>query len=344
MKIFFSFFTLSLTFSSQVSADIFDWDQNKDYNAGVTVVVKEGDNAGSYTSLQSVNAGTPITSTDFWYNLFLESNLPDYVKAGENPDEEGLSLALEGGPPNIADIPEDLPPNTDTSTGGGDTSTGGGDTSTGGGDTSTGGGDTSTGGGDTSTGGGDTSTGGGDTSTGGGDTSTGGGDTSTGGGDTSTGGGDTNTGGGDTTIDARFLGISTRGPISADKKLYGGLTVLGTESKKVAFMAKGSSMAAQNITDYATDPLLEISRKVYSEEKGKKVWETYRTVDDWGDVDSSESILLAEGQTGVILPTGAEEAGIVLDLEPGNYTFIVSSPTDRSGTKQAIVEAYELSE
>lgn len=142
---------------------------------------------------------------------------------------------------------------------------------------------------------------------------------------------------------SRFLGISTRGPISSDKKLYGGLTVLGTESKKVAFMAKGSSMTAQNITDYATDPLLVIKRKVYSEEQGKKVWETYRTVDDWVDVDSSESILQAEGQTGVILPSGDEEAGIVLDLEPGNYSFTVSSPTD-SGIKQAIVEAYELSE
>ena len=172
MKIFFSFLTLSLTFSSLVSAEIFDWDQNKDYNAGVTVVVKEGNNAGSYRSLQSVSAGTPITSTDYWYNLFLESNLPDYVQAGENPDQDGLNEALSGGTPNIEDIPEELPPNTDTSTGGGDTSTGGGDTSTGGGDTNTGGGDTSTGGGDTNSGGGDTNSGGGDTNTGG-DTSTG---------------------------------------------------------------------------------------------------------------------------------------------------------------------------
>ena len=96
---------LPLSFSFLVSAEIFDWDQNKDYNAGVTVVVKDGDNAGSYRSLQSVSAGTPITSTDYWYNLFLESNLPDYVKAGENPDQEGLTQALEGGTPNIEDIP-----------------------------------------------------------------------------------------------------------------------------------------------------------------------------------------------------------------------------------------------
>jgi hypothetical protein len=69
------------------------------------------------------------------------------VQAGENPDQDGLNEALSGGTPNIEDIPEELPPNTDTSTGGGDTNTGGGDTSTGGGDTSTGGGDTNTGGG-----------------------------------------------------------------------------------------------------------------------------------------------------------------------------------------------------
>ena len=139
---------------------------------------------------------------------------------------------------------------------------------------------------------------------------------------------------------SRFLGISTRGPLSKDYKMYGGLTVLGTETKRVAFMAKGISMSAQGITDYVSDPKLEIFRKDWDEEAQRKKWKLIRTVDDWGDVNSTESITNAEGSTGVILPIGEKEAGIVLDLIPANYTFNVST-TDEN-ISQAIVEAYEL--
>ena len=142
------------------------------------------------------------------------------------------------------------------------------------------------------------------------------------------------------TVNSRFLGISTRGPLSNSYKMYGGLTVLGTESKRVAFMAKGVSMSAQGITDYVSDPKLEIFRKEWDEEAQRKKWKLIRTVDDWGDVNSTESITNAEGATGVILPIGEKEAGIVLDLIPANYTFNVST-TDES-TSQAIVEAYEI--
>jgi hypothetical protein len=310
MKIFFSFLTLSLTFSSLVSAEIFDWDQNKDYNAGVTVVVKEGNNAGSYRSLQSVSAGTPITSTDYWYNLFLESNLPDYVQAGENPDQDGLNEALSGGTPNIEDIPEELPPNTDTSTGGGDTSTGGGDTSTGGGDTNTGGGDTNTGGGDTSTGGGDTNSGGGDTNSGGGDTNSGGGDTNSG-------GGDTNTGGGDTSV-VDLINISTNGyALTGAEIMSAGFIISGSEAMTVYIKAEKSQEAG--ITPLS-DPKLEI-------------WDIQRTQklaenDNWGNSVNLSQIQALDPN---YFPIEQTDSAVLITLQPGAYIADVFGSKGNSG-------------
>ena len=343
MKLSFVLLFSFVTFYSSVSASIDAWDASKDYNIGVTVVVNEGANAGSYRSIKSVpaNQNIDITNTEYWFNLFLEANLPDYVQAGVNPDEEGLTEALSSGTPDVSDIPAELPPDADNN--GGDTSTGGGDTSTGGGDTSTGGGDTSTGGGDTSTGGGDTSTGGGDTSTGGGDTSTGGGDTSTGGGDTSTGGGDTSTGGGNTTVTARLLGISTRGPVSKTVGMTGAVAVTGSGTKKVAFMAKGTTMLATDATiNVVKDPKMIIYQNDGSG------WSVLGENDNHADASSSQNISTVSGKEGITLPSGANEAAIVVDVQPGvSYAAIVTEQDTTIGdneVREAIVEAYEISE
>jgi hypothetical protein len=133
---------------------------------------------------------------------------------------------------------------------------------------------------------------------------------------------------------SRFLGISTRGPVSSAKSMYGGIAITGTENKKVAFMGKGKTMEAQGVPDYAEDPALLI----YKLSNG--VWAEYKTVDDWGDVDSSESILTVEGKPGITMPVDSKEAAIVLDLEPGNYSVILTSA--ETETKEAIVEAYEI--
>ena len=136
------------------------------------------------------------------------------------------------------------------------------------------------------------------------------------------------------TSTTKFLGISTRGLVSSSLSMYGGITVLGTTNKKVAFMGKGQTMLAGGVTNYVGDPYIEI----YKQTSG--VWSLYKTNDNWGDAQGSENLRTVSGSTGITMPAGASEAAIVLDLEPGNYSVIVKS---KSGTLQeALVEAYEV--
>ncbi|MDB0030944.1 hypothetical protein N9E34_05725 [Opitutales bacterium] len=137
-----------------------------------------------------------------------------------------------------------------------------------------------------------------------------------------------------TSSTSKFLGISTRGLVSSSLSMYGGITVLGTTNKKVAFMGKGQTMLAGGVTNYVGDPYIEI----YKQTSG--VWSLYKTNDNWGDAQGSENLSTVSGSTGITMPAGASEAAIVLDLEPGNYSVIVKS---KSGTLQeALVEAYEV--
>ena len=136
------------------------------------------------------------------------------------------------------------------------------------------------------------------------------------------------------TSTTKFLGISTRGLVSSSLSMYGGITVLGTTNKKVAFMGKGQTMLAGGVTNYVGDPYIEI----YKQTSG--VWALYKTNDNWGDAQGSENLSTVTGSTGITMPVGASEAAIVLDLEPGNYSVILKSKS--GSTEEALVEAYEV--
>ena len=108
--------------------------------------------------------------------------------------------------------------------------------------------------------------------------------------------------------------------------MFGGIAVLGSESKKIAFMGKGQSMG---VSPYADDPILEI-------------WSTTGKLsenDNWGSITDSVSSSLSS-VTGVTPPTGTSESGMVMTLSPGNYSFVLKS---KSGSLSgAMIEAYEV--
>jgi hypothetical protein len=141
---------------------------------------------------------------------------------------------------------------------------------------------------------------------------------------------------GNSTIVTRFLGISTRGSISSSKGMYSGIAITGTGKKKVAFMGKGKTMAAHGVSDYAQDPKLVI----YKLENG--AWSIHRTIDNWIDASGSERITTVAGKAGITLPVDDKEAAIVLELEAGNYTTILTSKETQM--KEALIEAYEIAD
>jgi hypothetical protein len=136
---------------------------------------------------------------------------------------------------------------------------------------------------------------------------------------------------------SKLLGISTRGLVSSSMPMYGSVAITGSQSKKVAFMGKGQTMAAQGVTNYIADPVIEIWRVGSSGS-----WEVYKTNDNWGDASGTESISTVSGETGITVPVGTTESAIVLTLDPGNYSAILKSKS--TTTQEGLVEAYEISE
>jgi hypothetical protein len=102
-------------------------------------------------------------------------------------------------------------------------------------------------------------------------------------------------------------------------------------------MGKGQTMAAQGVTNYIADPVIEIWRVGSSGS-----WEVYKTNDNWGDASGTESISTVSGETGITVPVATTESAIVLTLDPGNYSAILKSKS--TTTQEGLVEAYEISE
>ena len=145
------------------------------------------------------------------------------------------------------------------------------------------------------------------------------------------------------TSQARFLGISTRGPVSKDIGMTGAVAVTGTGAKKVAFMAKGTTMLATDADlNVVKDPKMIIYQNAGSG------WTVLGENDNHADASSSQNISTVSGKEGITLPSGANEAAIVVDVQPGvSYAAIVTEQDTTIGdneVREAIVEAYEITE
>jgi len=145
------------------------------------------------------------------------------------------------------------------------------------------------------------------------------------------------------TINSRFLGISTRGPVSKTVGMTGAVAVTGSGTKKVAFMAKGTTMLATDSTiNVVKDPNMIIFQNDGSG------WTVLGENDNHADADASKNISTVSGKEGITLPVGANEAAIVVDVQPGvSYAAIVTEQDTTIGdteVREAIVEAYEISE
>ena len=145
------------------------------------------------------------------------------------------------------------------------------------------------------------------------------------------------------TSQARFLGISTRGPISKTVSMTGAVAVTGTGAKKVAFMAKGTTMLSTDSTiNVVKDPKMIIYQNDGSG------WTVLGENDNHADASASQNISTVSGKEGITLPIGVNEAAIVVNVQPGvSYAAIVTEQDTTIGSnevREAIVEAYEITE
>ncbi len=127
-------------------------------------------------------------------------------------------------------------------------------------------------------------------------------------------------------IAARPLNISTRVAVGADDRVVvGGFVITGTGPQRVILRALGPSLARLGISNPLADPFLELHGSDHS---------LITTNDNWKD--GAQADIAATG----FAPTDDRESALVLTLDPGSYTVVVSGKDGATGI--GLVEAYEL--
>ena len=123
---------------------------------------------------------------------------------------------------------------------------------------------------------------------------------------------------------APLINISTRGPVlTGDNVMIGGFIIQGTASQTVLIRAVGPNLANYGVTGVLANPKLDL----YS---GQTV---IASNDDWGSAANAAAI-----QATGLAPVSPLEAAILITLNPGAYTAIVSGVG--GGTGVGIVEVF----
>ena len=125
--------------------------------------------------------------------------------------------------------------------------------------------------------------------------------------------------------------ISTRGFVqTGEHVMIGGFIVQGTGSKRVIIRAIGPELTQRGITNELANPRLELHNGTGA---------LIATNDDWqttilgGIITSNQA---SDIQNSGLAPTVASESAIIANLQPGNYTAIVSGVNNTTGV--ALVE------
>ncbi len=117
--------------------------------------------------------------------------------------------------------------------------------------------------------------------------------------------------------------------------MIGGFIVQGSGPKRVIIRAIGPELTQHGITNAMGNPRLELHNGTGA---------LIATNDDWqttilgGIIASNQVTDIANSGHA---PTVASESAIIANLQPGNYTAIVSGVNNTTGV--ALVEVYDLS-
>jgi len=130
----------------------------------------------------------------------------------------------------------------------------------------------------------------------------------------------------DTMADAKLANISTRGFVDTGSNILIGGFVLGNgSSAKVVIRALGPSLTQFGINGALANPTLELRNS-----NGDLV----RSDDDWKDSQQ------AEIQSTGLAPTADLESAVVVTLQSGSYTALVSGKNGTTGV--GLIEVYQV--
>jgi len=116
--------------------------------------------------------------------------------------------------------------------------------------------------------------------------------------------------------------------------MIGGFIVQGSGPKRVIIRAIGPELTQFGIPDALANPRLELHNRTGALIASNDDWQT--TIP--GGVISTNQV--NDIQNSGLAPTVASESAIIADLQPGNYTAIVSGVNNTTGV--GLVEVYDL--
>jgi len=142
----------------------------------------------------------------------------------------------------------------------------------------------------------------------------------------------------------QLVNISTRGFVETDDGvLVAGFVVTGTTPKRVLIRGIGSGLTAFGVPNALADPVL----KLYTGPNSATLvaqndnWSTALPVTGGATPAAAADITAAATATGAFpLTSGSKDAAIVVTLNPGNYSGVVSGAGNTTGA--GLVEVYEI--
>ncbi|MBI5692829.1 MAG: hypothetical protein HZC55_22345 [Verrucomicrobia bacterium] len=130
---------------------------------------------------------------------------------------------------------------------------------------------------------------------------------------------------------SRLVNLSVRSSVSpAGNPLTMGLVVDGVWPKRLLLRVVGPGLAGFGVEGTLAQPKLELFRGA------QRVWESSTR-------SAAQEVLVADAATAVgafALPRGGSDVALVLDLEPGAYSALITSGSGNPGV--VLVEAYEV--
>ncbi|MES2696559.1 MAG: immunoglobulin domain-containing protein [Verrucomicrobiota bacterium] len=131
---------------------------------------------------------------------------------------------------------------------------------------------------------------------------------------------------------AQLINVSTLGFVgSGENVLTAGFVIAGNSAKRLLIRAVGPGLTSFGVPDVLPDPQLGLIPLGHVE--------PLATNDDWVNNSTTRAAFTAAGA--FTLASDSKDAALVITLQPGGYTVVVSS-VDGTTTGQALVEIYDL--
>jgi hypothetical protein len=127
----------------------------------------------------------------------------------------------------------------------------------------------------------------------------------------------------------RLVNISTRGMVTPTAGLTAGFVIQGNVPRRVLIRGVGRTLRNYGIQKYLLDPRIDLYRQ------GQWVAGN----DNWADTDGAE-VTYASAQGGAFTLVDSTDAGLVINLDSGSYTAVLSSADGSTGV--GMVEVYEV--